>query len=559
MHLLNYKVLVKQLQGQAKDRTKTEEERIGLLKQADDLAEKLWKDNDARLTKQALKEEAVFAAKHNLSEQEVRLAIFSNDVIKKQYDFLTDEQIDKKRDAVGRIVKLDGEEVKKLIEGRVKITQSLEAYQDIVDKNAVKSNKLADDDKAKKDKQISDDAARNEKLQAQKTAYLKNLASLETEFNLNEREKLAKTFEDKIASITGTSQRELQLRLTIAQEEVFALEKFDKDYAEKKKKIQDDIVKHNADALAKITAQNTTSNAQHLKDEKEAADKEVEIAKQKEAFKQDLTNRLFAFTLGVINSIAQAEQDASNARLSELESNQEAEKSKLQDQYNHKLISKKELETKTAAIDKEFKDKEREEKKKQWEINKGIQITNAIIQTAQAVLSAYSSGAAYPFVGPATGAIFAAIAGALGAVQIGVIAAQQPPKFAHGVIGLDGEGTETSDSIDARLSRGESVMTAKATKRFHRELAYMEMSVGNKPNYQYGLGNFATGFIPSPNVVSSDGGFVARDIARNSDNSALIQNAIKNGFALAPAPKLSIVEFESKQSSRNRSVNISEA
>lgn len=554
---------IKRLQVAAKDRTKTEEERIGLLKQADDLAEKLWKDNDARLTKQALKEEAVFAAKHNLTEMEVRLAIFSNDVIKKQYDFLTDEQIDKKRDAVGKIVKLDGEEVKKLIEGRVKLTQSSDAYTDIVDKNAVKANKLADDAKEKADKRVAEDAARNEKLKQQKEQYLKNLASLETEFNLNEREKLAKRFEDKIASITGSSQRETQLRLIIAQEEVFALEKFDKDYADKKKKIQDDLVKHNAESLAKITAQNTTSNSQHLKDEKETADKEIEIAKQKEAFKKDLTNRLFAFTTGVINAIAQAEQDASNARLSELEANQESEKAKLQDQYNHKIISKKELETKTAAIDKEFKDKEREEKKKQWEINKGIQITNAIIQTAQAVLSAYSSGAAYPFVGPATGAIFAAIAGALGAVQIGVIAAQQPPKFAEGgkVIDIGGNyhsegGTpiHVGGQYVAEAEKDEGLFIMKRTAYQAGKLSNWNQLFGGK-SWGVSAGNHAA---QGGMVIPTDGGFAARDIARSADNSAMIQQAIKNGFALAPAPVLSIVEFQDKQASRNRSVNISE-
>ena len=84
-------------------------------------------------------------------------------------------------------------------------------------------------------------------------------------------------------------------------------------------------------------------------------------------------------------------------------------------------------------------------------------------------------------------------------------------------------------------------MTAKATKEFHRELAMMEMAVGNKPNYRFGLGRFAGGFIPT----MGDGGFVARDISRNNDLNAQIQQAIQNGFALAPAPKLSIVEFES--------------
>jgi hypothetical protein len=57
-------------------------------------------------------------------------------------------------------------------------------------------------------------------------------------------------------------------------------------------------------------------------------------------------------------------------------------------------------------------------------------------------------------------------AAALGAIQIGIIASQPIPEFADGVIGLQGAGTETSDSIPAFLSRGESVMTAAETKKY---------------------------------------------------------------------------------------------
>lgn len=57
----------------------------------------------------------------------------------------------------------------------------------------------------------------------------------------------------------------------------------------------------------------------------------------------------------------------------------------------------------------------------------------------------------------------AAAVAAQGAVQLG-IADRNKPRFAKGVIALKGPGSETSDSIDAKLSRGESVMTAKETR-----------------------------------------------------------------------------------------------
>jgi len=95
------------------------------------------------------------------------------------------------------------------------------------------------------------------------------------------------------------------------------------------------------------------------------------------------------------------------------------------------------------------------------------------------------------------GAIMAAIAVAGGLIQVAKIVSVKTdvPKYARGVIGLRGGGTSTSDSIPAMLSKDESVMTAKATRAFAPQLAAMEMAVGNKPNYNFGTGKFASGII----------------------------------------------------------------
>lgn len=54
------------------------------------------------------------------------------------------------------------------------------------------------------------------------------------------------------------------------------------------------------------------------------------------------------------------------------------------------------------------------------------------------------------------------------ALNVGTVAAQiiAAPKFAKGVIDLQGAGTGTSDSIPSMLSKGESVMTARETQDF---------------------------------------------------------------------------------------------
>lgn len=57
----------------------------------------------------------------------------------------------------------------------------------------------------------------------------------------------------------------------------------------------------------------------------------------------------------------------------------------------------------------------------------------------------------------------AAAVAAQGGAQLAV-ADRNKPRFAKGVIDLKGPGSEVSDSIDAKLSRGESVMTARETR-----------------------------------------------------------------------------------------------
>ena len=99
--------------------------------------------------------------------------------------------------------------------------------------------------------------------------------------------------------------------------------------------------------------------------------------------------------------------------------------------------------------------------KKQFEQNKKTQKVNVLINSASAIVRAFSE------LGPIGGALAAFAIGAMAIKQMSLIdSAQFPEGFKEGVIDLNGPGTGTSDSIPARLSRGESVMTADETKRY---------------------------------------------------------------------------------------------
>lgn len=99
--------------------------------------------------------------------------------------------------------------------------------------------------------------------------------------------------------------------------------------------------------------------------------------------------------------------------------------------------------------------------KKRFEQNKQTQKIEVLINTASAIARAFAD------LGPVGGAIAAFALAAMSVKQISAIeSAQFPQAFKDGVIDLKGPGSETSDSIPARLSRGESVMTAEETKRY---------------------------------------------------------------------------------------------
>ena len=95
---------------------------------------------------------------------------------------------------------------------------------------------------------------------------------------------------------------------------------------------------------------------------------------------------------------------------------------------------------------------------KQWKAEKAGKIAQIIISTAQAVASQLTI--------PGAGFALAAIAGAAGAAQIAVAAAQQPPAFADGgviygpTMGLMGEypTARTDPEIISPLSKLKSII-----------------------------------------------------------------------------------------------------
>lgn len=106
-----------------------------------------------------------------------------------------------------------------------------------------------------------------------------------------------------------------------------------------------------------------------------------------------------------------------------------------------------------------------------------------------------------PILGPlAAAGLTATLYGLLGL-------ARSAAGFKDGVVGLHGEGTETSDSIPAWLSRGESVITARATSNNRDELEFMN-------NTGLSIAEFYKMRMPSSSVSVTPDGDLIREVRK---------------------------------------------
>ena len=102
--------------------------------------------------------------------------------------------------------------------------------------------------------------------------------------------------------------------------------------------------------------------------------------------------------------------------------------------------------------------------KAMFAVSKAVAIAQALINAPKTASDAYSAMAGIPIVGPALGIAAAGAALTAQMAQVASIRSVSLPGFATGGY-VSGVGTGTSDSIMARLSDGEFVVNAAATKR----------------------------------------------------------------------------------------------
>lgn len=195
-------------------------------------------------------------------------------------------------------------------------------------------------------------------------------------------------------------------------------------------------------------------NKQKEDEDKKSAEKRKEINKQ-------ILDASITIAREVINASfeigQQKREDELNDRVNKLNKAKEIE-----------LSNKSLTEEQKAAIEKRYKKQESDLRIKAFEQEKASKRSQAIMAGALAVIQAFAQ------LGPVAGAIAAGAIVLTTAFQISKINQSTPPAgFKKGVVNLQGPGTETSDSIPANLSKGESVVTAKATRKWKDALESM--------------------------------------------------------------------------------------
>ena len=142
---------------------------------------------------------------------------------------------------------------------------------------------------------------------------------------------------------------------------------------------------------------------------------------------------------------------------------------------------------------------------------KAIKLVETTISTFTSAQKAFESASGIPIIGQFLAPIAAGAAIAAGLKNISKIASTPVPEMASGGM-VGGFGSGTSDSVNARLSRGESVINARSTRMFRPLLSQINEAGGGR-GFDGGLEDNAGGMTTG--VVKA---FVVTDDITNSQD-----------------------------------------
>jgi hypothetical protein len=135
-------------------------------------------------------------------------------------------------------------------------------------------------------------------------------------------------------------------------------------------------------------------------------------------------------------------------------------------------LSREQYENKLLELDQQREQEQQALARQEFETNKKLNIANAIINGAQAVLGTFAGTPG----GIIIKSIAAGLAAAFSAVQIGVISSQQFTAAGGGIV--PGMGSGMVDTVPAMLAPGETVINAQSSSMYPELLNQVNMAGG---------------------------------------------------------------------------------
>ena len=196
---------------------------------------------------------------------------------------------------------------------------------------------------------------------------------------------------------------------------------------------------------------------------------------------------------------SQLQENLNAKELSKYTANQQKKKQALLDQLNQGYISQAQYQKELQRLDEEAEAKKKELALKQFKAQKAANMLNIIANTALAVSRAYVDG------GAIGGVALAAIVAAIGAAQLGIVAAQQPPSYAKGgyTKGL-GFTDETGHEVAGVVHGKEYVIPAMllADPQVARVTEWIEAKRTGKAQNTYATGGNVSAVSDEPSTLA---------------------------------------------------------
>jgi hypothetical protein len=240
----------------------------------------------------------------------------------------------------------------------------------------------------------------------------------------------------------------------------------------------------------------TIANKEQLEQAKTAI--EEKYSKLREKIKEDEEKKAFKITEDALQKLTSLAADAAaqkyEAEITNLEKKKEFELEQIDAELQNQNLTESqraELLKKREATEKQYNLRVAQEKERAWKAEQQAKIMMAIIDTASAVVEALPN---IPL---------SVLAGALGAIQIGLIASQQPPKFhSGGTVGKTFFNASPSKEFPILVRGGEVIRTENQEKNLQKKIT-------------------GTTLVFNFNSAVSDGAFVVNSIKKELKKTGL--------------------------------------